>query len=109
MTTETDTESTALRLRRELQEAADAGERIGLQYQQGIINPMELAKLMGVRPQHVYADIRSGKLTHVVDNNTQKKVVPAAIAIHYATMYLDNKAARLLQLEQEAAAIADAS
>jgi hypothetical protein len=92
-----------------LQESVDAGERVGIQFREGIINPMELAKLMGVRPQMVYQDIRSGKLTHVVDNNTQKKVVPAAIAIDYAAKYLDRKAQRILQHAQEAEAIAAAS
>lgn len=101
-------ESTVQKLRRMVQERA-FGDRIVLQYSQGVINPMELAKITGQHPQQIYADIRAGKLTYVTDNNTQKKTIPNAIALEYAGRYLDRKAAKLLQREQEARAMGKAS
>jgi hypothetical protein len=101
-------ETTAERLVRELKEKF-ATERVGIQFEQGVINPIELAKLMGVRPQMIYQDIRSGKLTAVKHNNTQKLTIERSIAIEYASRYLDRKAARVLQSEQEERAQAQAS
>jgi hypothetical protein len=101
-------ETTAEKLVRQLREKYQ-GERIAVQYEQGVINPIELAKLMGVRPQMVYQDIRSGRLSATKHNNTQKLVIERSVAIAYASAYLDRKAVRLLQQEQEAAAIKAAS
>jgi hypothetical protein len=93
-------ETTAERLTRELREKFQ-GERIQVQFEQGVINPIELAKFMSVRPQMVYQDIRSGRLTAAKHNNTQKWVIDRSIAIDYAAAYLDRKAQRLLQLQRE--------
>jgi hypothetical protein len=100
------TETTAQRLVRQLNEKF-YGERVAIQFESGIVSPIELAKMMGVRPQQVYADIRSAKLTATQHNNTQKWTIERSVAIEYAASYLDRKAARLLQAEQEARAIAE--
>jgi len=96
---ESETETTAQRLVRELRER-HSGERIQVQFEQGVINPIELAKFMGVRPQMIYQDIRAGKLAAVKLNNTQKIVIERDVAMTYAAAYLDRKAARLLQQTQ---------
>jgi hypothetical protein len=97
-------ETTAQRLVRELREANVESSRIALQFSQGVINPMELAKFLGIRPQQVYQAIRDGKLSAVKQNNTQKLVIENSEAIRYAATYLDRKAQRLLQQAQELAA-----
>lgn len=88
-----DEETTVERLRQEI-ETKHTDDRLGAQYRQGVINPIELAKLMGCRPQAVYADIRAGRLKAIKLNSTQKLVLQRDEALGYAAAYLDRKAAR---------------
>ena len=79
----------------------------------GVVNPIVLAKLVGVRPQMVYNYIKKGKFTTedtegaFRSNSTQKKVIDLAVANAWAQGYLNRKVAReTAQAEKVAAELA---
>jgi hypothetical protein len=76
-------------------------ERIQEQLAEGGMNPILLARYIGVRPQMIYQAIRDGKLTAVTHNNTQKQFIRLAEAIAYAAKYLDRKRQRDLEALRE--------
>jgi hypothetical protein len=78
-------------------------ERMQEQLEHGVINPILLARYIGVRPQMIYQAIRDGKLTAVDFNNTQKKFIRLAEAISYASRYLNRKQQRDLEKLREEA------
>lgn len=64
------------------------------QKQQGLINPIVLAKLMGVRPQMIYNYIRKGRFTQEDAfgiNSTQKITIRLNEAIGFASSYVGRK------------------
>jgi hypothetical protein len=73
-------------------------ERLVQQKEQGVVNPIILARALGVRPQMIYNYIREGKIASVADNNTQKKVIPYSVALAFAQGYLDRKAQQSLKI-----------
>jgi hypothetical protein len=76
-------------------------ERMQEQLEHGVINPILLARYIGVRPQMIYQAIRDGKLTAVDFNNTQKKFIRLGEAIRYASRYLNRKQQRDLEKLRE--------
>lgn len=74
--------------------------RIAEQMQQGIINPIELARILSIRPQQVYQAIRHGALK-VKDNNTQKKTIDLNEAARWTATYLNRKLERATKKEAE--------
>lgn len=81
--------------------------RFAEQSAQGIVNPIVLAELVGVRPQMIYNYIGKGKLSEVLPdtkdgtNSTQKKVLDLREANTWATAYTAKKAARREELRAE--------
>ena len=72
-------------------------ERLDKQLADNVINPILLARYVGVQPQMVYQYIRDGKLPLTKANNTQKLFIPEASAFAWAAMYLNRKRLRLQQ------------
>jgi len=68
------------------------------QKEQGIVNPIVLAALLGIRPQMIYNYIAKGKLTdksEAIDkNSTQKKTIDIVEANTWANSYLAKKVER---------------
>jgi hypothetical protein len=83
-----------------LAEGADkrTQERYAEQAANGVVNPIVLANLLGVRPQMIYNYIRKGKFSESEqafgENNTQKKVIFLDEANTFAQGYIDRKVAR---------------
>jgi hypothetical protein len=110
-------ETTAQRLTRELKEkhfptlvgktAADDRKRLSVQIDEGVINPIMLARLLGIVPQQVYQAIAKGKLPAMTDNDTQKRRIKFDDAVRWAANYLDRKDLRERQKEQEAQVAAE--
>ena len=57
---------------------AAGSERLHAQYELEVVNPIELAKALDIRPQQVYNYIRNGRLESIRLNSTQKIVIPWA-------------------------------
>jgi hypothetical protein len=70
----------------------DTKARFAEQSKEGVVNPIVLARIMGVRPQYIYNMIRKGKLVTVDPNNTQKKVIALEVAQAFASEYFGRKA-----------------
>lgn len=72
--------------------------RFAEQSAQGVVNPIVLANLLGVRPQMIYNYIRKGKFSQEEnafgENNTQKIVIQLDEANAFALAYTDRKVAR---------------
>lgn len=72
--------------------------RFAAQSAEGVVNPIVLAELLGVRPQMIYNYLGKGKFTEVEDavgsNSTQKKVIRLDEANTFAQGYLDRKVVR---------------
>jgi hypothetical protein len=84
-------------------ENPDDIKRIQEQLEDGVINPILLARYIGVRPQMIYQAIRDGKLTTTSTNNTQKKFIRIGEAVRYASLYLNRRQQRELdKLREEA-------
>jgi hypothetical protein len=81
--------------------AAKGTDRLKMQRELGVVNPIEFAKLLGVRPQMIYNYIRSGKIKAAKHNNTQKLYIEADEADRFAREYLGRKQARAQQIERE--------
>jgi hypothetical protein len=76
-------------------------ERLFAQQSEGIVNPIVLAKALGVKPQMIYNYIKNGKITAVKQNNTQKLVISWSEAIDFAQRYLNRKLRRQQAVEAE--------
>jgi uncharacterized 2Fe-2S/4Fe-4S cluster protein (DUF4445 family) len=74
-------------------------DRLIQQMSQEVINPIMLARYLGIRPQQVYQAIRAGSIAAVRENNTQKLYIEFDEACRYAAQYLDRKARRALQVK----------
>jgi hypothetical protein len=75
--------------------------RLGEQLGEGVVNPIVLAKFLGIKPQQVYNRIKAGKIETVQHNSTQKIVIPIEEATRFAASYLDRKARKAAQVEAE--------
>jgi hypothetical protein len=69
-------------------------ERLLTQLQQGVVNPIMLARYVNVQPQMIYAAIRDGKLLAAKENNTQKLFITTGDALRWAAKYLTGKQQR---------------
>lgn len=78
-------------------------ERYESQKANGVINPIVLATLLGVKPQMIYNYIRKGKFSEVTveNNSTQKRVLHYGEANTWAATYLERKATRQAKIEAE--------
>jgi hypothetical protein len=81
--------------------ASRGTDRLKMQRELGVVNPIEFAKLLRVRPQMIYNYIRSGKIKAAKHNNTQKLYIEAAEADRFAREYLGRKAARAAEVQKE--------
>ena len=82
--------------------------RFAAQASEGVVNPIVLAKLVGVRPQMLYQYIAKGRLpivegveAGVGTNSTQKKVIRLAVAEAWVNGYLGRKADRAIRAAAE--------
>lgn len=70
-----------------------------------VVNPIVLAKLLGIPPQMVYNYIRNGRikagLEATATNNTQKVVIALEEAETWAYNYLRKKASKQAKIERE--------
>ena len=82
---------------------AKATERMKEQRSEDIVNPIELAKALEIKPQQVYNDIRNGRLEAVKHNNTQKIVIDWSVAVEYARRRFDRELQKQLKVEAELA------
>jgi hypothetical protein len=77
---------------------ANTVRRYNEQKANGVVNPIVLAALLGVRPQMIYNYIRKGKFSESEaafgENSTQKKVIYLDEANTFAQGYTDRKVAR---------------
>jgi hypothetical protein len=73
-------------------------ERFAEQAKEGVVNPIVLAALLGVRPQMIYNYLRKGKFSEVEgavgQNSTQKKVIRLDEANAFAQQYSTRKIER---------------
>lgn len=71
-------------------------KRLDEQLDEGVINPIILARILGIKPQMVYQAIRDGKITTLPKNDTQKYRIRVEEATRWAAVYLTKKAVRNL-------------
>lgn len=95
--TEVDTEAAEARL------LTSATPRMHVQVTEGVVNPIELAKALGVRPQQVYNDIRAGRLGSVTHTVTQKMVIEWDDAVEYSRKRFDRELQKELKVQAELA------
>lgn len=76
-------------------------DRLRTQHEEGVVNPIELAKALNVRPQMIYNYIRDGKIPTTESNNTQKLVIPWGDAVAFAQKYLGRKLVKQQKVEAE--------
>jgi hypothetical protein len=76
---------------------ANGSERLATQLNQRVVNPIELARAMKVRPQMIYNYIRKGKIAAVRQNNTQKLFIEE----HEPRAFLDRYYGRKLAAEKK--------
>jgi len=80
----------------------DAGvERLLAQRQEGVVNPIVLAKCLGIRPQMVYNYIKAGRIPSVKHNSTQKIVIQWDVAVEFAQRYLNRKLRKQIELDAQ--------
>jgi hypothetical protein len=109
-TTMSKSTSTAKSTLEQLAEKADKNTqaRFAEQAAEGVVNPIVLAKLVGVRPQMVYNYLAKGKFTEVEGavgtNSTQKKVIQLDEANTWAQGYIDRKVTRETKEAEKVAA-----
>ena len=117
MTTKKNTQHTTLSQLAEALSTSDPNtyRRFVEQHEQGVINPIVLAKVMGIRPQMVYNYISKGKFStvddegnlvaaHAKQNSTQKKVLDFDEANTWATSYFERKVERETKAAEKLAA-----
>ena len=80
---------------------AAGSERLHTQYELDVVNPIELAKALGIRPQQVYNYIRNGRLESVRLNSTQKIVIPWVYAVEFAQQRYSKSLRKSLRIEAE--------
>jgi hypothetical protein len=72
--------------------------RYNEQKAEGVVNPIVLAALLGVRPQMIYQYLSKGKFTEdestISQNSTQKKVIKLDEANTWAAGYTERKVAK---------------
>ena len=66
-------------------------ERAQEQVAQGVINPIELAKALNVRPQMLYSYIRDGRLKARTTTDTQKLLIKFEDALEYVRKRLQRE------------------
>lgn len=76
-------------------------ERLKLQAANGVVNPIVLAKFLGIAPQQVYNRIKANKIGVVNRNTTQKIVIPIDEAVAFAAEYLDKQARKQAKIDAE--------
>ena len=76
-------------------------ERFANQVSVGVVNPIELAKAMEVRPQMLYNYIRGGRLIARTTEDTQKIVIDVDVAVGFAQKYFNRQIERQAQIERE--------
>jgi len=77
-------------------------ERLVSQISNEVVNPIELAKALNIRPQMVYNHIRSGRIpSH--HNDSQKLVIDLRDALEYSAKYLNRKAVKQAKIDAELA------
>lgn len=79
-------------------------ERLFAQQSEGIVNPIVLAKCLGVKPQMIYNYIRNGKIPSKQTNNTQKLVILWDDAVDFSQRYFNRKLTRQAKIDAELAA-----
>jgi hypothetical protein len=80
-------------------------DRLKAQASEGVMNPIMLARFLGIAPQQVYNRIKAGKIQTVTRNDTQKITIPLAEAIAFAADYLDKQAKKQAKIEAELAGL----
>jgi hypothetical protein len=78
-----------------------ASERFKAMVEAGVVNPIELAKAMDVRPQMLYNYIRNGRLQARLTADTQKFVIDLDVALKFAQRYIGKQLAKQAQIERE--------
>ena len=76
-------------------------ERLHQQVEMDIVNPIELAKALDIRPQQVYNYIRNGRLEGVKHNSTQKIVIPWAAAVAFASQRYSKALRKEMRIQAE--------
>ena len=76
-------------------------ERLREQVEEGFVNPIELAKFLGVAPQSVYNAIKSGKISTSAKSVTQKITIPLEVAAMYAAQYIDKRIQKQKRIDAE--------
>jgi len=83
-------------------------DRFNEQAAEGVVNPIVLAQLLGVRPQMIYNYLRKGKFSEVEGaigtNSTQKKVIRLDEANTFAQGYTARKVERETKAAEKVAA-----
>ncbi len=80
--------------------------RLSSQMSQGVVNPIVLAKVCGIKPQQVYNYIRKGYIAAVRENNTQKLYIELNDAVAFVMRRLNRSAAEQLRINEELEAVA---
>jgi hypothetical protein len=78
-------------LRTKYAHLAEVDGRLAEQIKDGVVNPIELGRWIGVNPPRIYGDIRAGRVEGVTDNNTQKIVIRLEEAMRYAAKVLGKR------------------
>jgi len=89
--------------------AAAASEKTRARYEEqkanGVVNPIVLAELLGVRPQMIYNYIRKGKIAEtdegIGQNNTQKKTIDLNVAEGFVHQQVEKRKAKAAKIEAE--------
>jgi hypothetical protein len=77
-------------------------DRFNEQVSNGQVNPIELAKALGIRPQMIYNYVRNGKL-EATQSTTQKVQISVQVATEFAAKYLSRKATKQAKVDAELA------
>jgi hypothetical protein len=93
LTTETTSQAAMLvaQLREKYNQLDEVQDRLAEQMKDGVVNPIELGRWIGVNPPRIYGDIRAGRVEGVTDNNTQKIVIRLETAMEYAAKILGKR------------------
>lgn len=75
--------------------------RLKAQIENGVVNPIELARAIGIKPQMVYNYIRNGKLLVRSSLETQKMVIPLDSALDFVSRRMDKDVAKKVKIQKE--------
>jgi hypothetical protein len=78
-------------------------QRLMDQLNQDVVNPIVLARAIGVRPQMIYNYIRDGRIKSVRHNNTQKLAIELPEALRFLAARMTREAAKKALLEAQKA------